>query len=276
MTCYIIIVSHDSEAVLPLCLDSLAACGSEVRCILADSGSADHRFLKTLVERSPFPLQLLFCGDVGFAVANNRAFSELSADIDSNDAVVFLNPDAFVETGTLQAALHALHSVQDVGVVGGRLLGCNRDGELTGRLDSTGIFRRWYGRWYDRGQGEMDVGQYMEDREVPAVCGAFMVCHPAALQDLWKEDSTLFDPSFFLYKEDIELSLRLRARGWKLRYLPQARVLHSRGWAEERSVMPISKRIMAAENEVRLYVRHPSPYIFWALAKYLLVRFGRV
>ncbi|MCK9174596.1 MAG: glycosyltransferase [Desulforhopalus sp.] len=276
MTCHIIIVSHDSEAVLPLCLDSLATCGSEVRCTLADSGSADRSFLEALVGRYPFPLQLIFCGDVGFAVANNRAFSELSADVDSNDTVVFLNPDAFVETGTLQAALKALHSLQDVAVVGGRLLGCNMVGELTGRLDSTGIFRRWYGRWYDRGQGEMDSGQYLEGGEVPAVCGAFMVCHPAALRDLWGEDSTLFDPSFFLYKEDIELSLRLRARGWKLCYLPQARVRHSRGWAEERSVMPISRRMMAAENEVRLYLRHPSPYIFWALAKYLLVRFGRV
>jgi GT2 family glycosyltransferase len=276
VTCHIIIVSHDSEAVLPLCLDSLAACGSEVRCTLADSGSADRSFLEALVERYPFPLQLIFCGNVGFAVANNRAFSEISADVAADDVVVFLNPDAFVDRDSLHDAVKALHSLPDVGVAGGRLLGCNMAGELTGRLDSTGIFRRWYGRWYDRGQGEVDSGQYMEGGEVPALCGAFMVCRPAALWDLWVEDSTLFDPSFFLYKEDIELSLRLRTRGWKLCYLPEVRVRHGRGWAEDRSVMPISRRVMAAENEVRLYLRHPSPYIFWALAKYLLVRFGRV
>ena len=59
------------------------------------------------------------------------------------------------------------------------------------------------------------------------------------------------------------LDARLR-RGWP------------RGWQRERSRMPYNLRLAAATNEVRLYQRHPSPYILWALAKYLLVRWARL
>jgi len=35
-----------------------------------------------------------------------------------------------------------------------------------------------------------------------------------------------FDPHFFMYAEDVDLSWRLRALGWKLRYVPRAGVVH--------------------------------------------------
>ena len=35
-----------------------------------------------------------------------------------------------------------------------------------------------------------------------------------------------FDPGFFLYCEDVDLSWRLRAAGWRLRYVPRATVWH--------------------------------------------------
>ena len=84
--------------------------------------------------------------------------------------------------------------------------------------------------------------------------------------------SSDLDPAFFLYKEDIELCLRLRAAGWHLLYQPALRALHCRGWQSERQAVPWSLRLTAAANEIRLYCRHPSPYLLWALAKYALVR----
>src|SRR5262249_49586188 len=35
-----------------------------------------------------------------------------------------------------------------------------------------------------------------------------------------------FDPAYFLYGEDVDLSWRLRAAGWRLRYVPRATVRH--------------------------------------------------
>jgi GT2 family glycosyltransferase len=47
-----------------------------------------------------------------------------------------------------------------------------------------------------------------------------------------------FDEHFFLYGEDVDLSWRLRARGWKLRYVPRAAVVH-RTYAAASEVKPL-------------------------------------
>jgi GT2 family glycosyltransferase len=149
------------------------------------------------------------------------------------------------------------------------LAGYDSDLDLpTGRLDSTGIFRRWYGKWYDRGQGQPDGANYRSAQTVPALCGAFLFCRRRALEP---ELPQLFDENFFLYKEDIDLCLRLRRRGWQCRYEPALAVFHCRGWSADRKQMSRGLRLMAARNEVRLTVKHRSPYIAWALAKLLLV-----
>ncbi|MCI5146265.1 MAG: hypothetical protein D3923_12225 [Candidatus Electrothrix sp. AR3] len=119
----------------------------------------------------------------------------------------------------------------------------------------------------------------MEEEDVPAVCGAFLFCRKTMLEQLaliQHNDSVVFDPDFFLYKEDIELCLRVRKSGWRITYLPEVVVYHCRGWQKKRQQIPHQLRLTAATSELLLYKKHPSPYIFWALAKYLLVRWLKV
>jgi GT2 family glycosyltransferase len=111
--------------------------------------------------------------------------------------------------------------------------------------------------------------------EIPAACGAFLFCRKRALEEASLGPGRIFDPDFFLYKEDIELCLRIRHAGRKIVYLPDVKVLHCRGW-QQRKTIARSLRLTAAASELLLYRKHPSPYIIWALAKYLLVRFFRV
>lgn len=73
----------------------------------------------------------------------------------------------------------------------------------------------------DRGINEPDRGQYDEAGEVPAMCGAAVLLRRSALEEIG-----LFDRDFFMYYEDTDLSWRLRAAGWRIRYEPTARVRH--------------------------------------------------
>lgn len=62
--------------------------------------------------------------------------------------------------------------------------------------------------------------------------------HPLTLETEWVSGAAVllrrsafeavggFDERLFLYGEDVDLSWRLRAAGWKLRYVPQAQVVH--------------------------------------------------
>ena len=76
----------------------------------------------------------------------------------------------------------------------------------------------------DRGFQEPDTGQYDRPVEVFNACGNGMAMRtPAGRAVGW------FDDDFFLYYEDTDLSWRLRADGWSIRYQPTAvlRHLHS-------------------------------------------------
>jgi len=268
---YAILVTHDSAKVLPRCLEALAAQSRPPdRIVIVDSGSQDNTYLKEMPEREG--LEILLQPNIGFSRANNVGVQALPQR--ARGMVVFLNPDTFLQPDNLAMAVDALQEHQDVAIVGGRLSGCDPGtGQPTGRLDSTGIFRKWYGRWYDRGKGEIDRGQYNQWQYVPAICGALMCCRLESFTEF--SGAGIFNERFFLYKEDIELSLRLRKTGWKLLYNPEIKAYHCRGWNSQRKNIPSSLRLQAARSEILLYREHPSPYMAWAVMKYLLVRLLR-
>ncbi len=267
---HVIIVTHNSSSLLPVCLAHLNAQSQRVSTVIVvDSGSQDSRYLDNL--DCLWPLIVFKNSNIGFGKANNLGFQHIHGD---DGVVVFLNPDTFLPVDFLAGAVRRLEANPLAAVVSGKLLGFDfSQMKATGKIDSTGIYRRWYGRWYDRGQGQADQGQYEREESVPALCGALMVCRLLALKEDGREP---FDPDFFLYKEDIELSIRLRKRGWELIYSAALPAFHCRGWNKNRQSIPYELRIIAAKNEVLLYKRHPSIYVLWALMKLFLVKMFRL
>lgn len=81
------------------------------------------------------------------------------------------------------------------------------------------ITRNWEGG--DRGFLEIDHGQYETTEEVDAICGVslFIRAH------LWQKLGG-FDPHFFAYYEDMDLSLRARLLGWRCIYTAQSVLNH--------------------------------------------------
>ncbi|QJR14130.1 glycosyltransferase family 2 protein [Usitatibacter palustris] len=57
--------------------------------------------------------------------------------------------------------------------------------------------------------------------ETPWTSGAATLYRRAAY-----DDANGYDEHFFMYGEDVDLSWRLRAKGWKLRYVPRAGIVH--------------------------------------------------
>ena len=263
---HIVIVTHNSSEVLPCCLEYLLKQNVPLTSIvIVDNGSSDITYLKTLDRREE--VKLILTENVGFAKANNLGLKEIGAQ---SGVVLFLNPDTFLPENYIIQALEVLGENRDAAIVSGKLLSFDvQERKKTGKIDSTGIYRKWYGRWYDRGKGEDDSERYDHLEKIPAVCGALMVCRMEAFQ---RYDGEVFDSDFFLYKEDIELSLRIRKSGWNMRYIPDLLSFHGRGWESDRGKMSRELRKMAARNEILLYRKHPSPYMLWALAKYFLVK----
>ncbi|MCI5150219.1 MAG: glycosyltransferase family 2 protein [Candidatus Electrothrix sp. MAN1_4] len=270
-----IIVTYNSQDVLPQCLDALNQQSTQADIIVVDAGSRDTAYVESYSNSEN--IQVIFCENIGFSRANNRGYQAISQ---TTKYILFLNPDAFLTKNALQTALTFLQRNKQVGCVGGRLLGFDQKNKCpTGLVDSTGVFRTWYGCWYDRSQGEQDTGQNLIQEDVPALCGAFLFCRQTMLAKLAEEkrhQAKVFDPDFFLYKEDIELCLRIRKSGWRLVYQPAIQVYHCRGWKKQREQVPYSQRLTATHSELILYKKHPSLYVIWALAKYVLVRWLKI
>lgn len=240
--------------------------------VIVDSGSENREYLQPYVDQAGFTV--LQQENIGFSQANNLGWQVVQQQV---DFVLFLNPDAFPAPDSLELALAFLKKNQHTGCVGGKLLGFDsKSKQPTGLLDSTGVFRKWFGRWYDRDHGQLDCGQHSQREEVPALCGAFLFCRKTALESVALAEEAVFDPDFFLYKEDIELCLRLKKKGWQLVYLSEILVHHCRGWQMDRQQISYTLRLTAAHSELLLYRKHPSPYMLWALAKYFLVRGLRI
>lgn len=268
--CAVIIVTHNSQKVIGNCIAAIFAQTLPLyQIIIVDSGSDNIDYLKEY--QALENVTVVAQPNIGFSRANNLGLGYLD---DKVEHVMFINPDLFLFAEFHETLQACFAEKGNETVLTGKLLGYDIVSQApTGLLDSTGIFRKWFGRWYDRGQGTKDAGQYDTAQSVPAICGALLCVSKSTLAGL---DMQPFNEGFFMYKEDIELSLRLRKMGYELVYSPDLQAYHCRGWQNERKNMPMALRETAALNEVKMYKIHPSPYILWALIKYLLVKLFKI
>jgi GT2 family glycosyltransferase len=274
MPCAIIIVTHNSQQ----CIEkSLKGIRDQTRppsqIIIIDSGSNDTAYLKSYAIDPLITLHLAK-KNIGFCAGNNIGFSFVDPQLAS--FVLFLNPDTFLSPQFLEHAIALMQKPEQakIGALSGLLLGYDLSKDQpSGKIDSTGIFQNWFGKWADRNQGDLyDPAMALDEQYVPALCGALMLCRLEALRETELAPSTVMDPTFFMYKEDIDLSLRLRKRGWKLLFNPKLIAYHCRGWQKNRSQVPLTLRTLSAKNEVRLHYRLKSPYLLYSLLKYAAVK----
>ncbi len=272
-SCAVIIVTYNSQMYLQKCLSCLKnQTLPPAQIIVIDSGSNVCEY-KHLEKEYPNLRFYQSRTNVGFCKGNNIGLSLVKEEI---KYVLFLNPDAFLTTDFIEKAEDYLEKEdqQKTAAISGLLMGYDilKD-HPTGKIDSTGIFRKWYGNWYDRGQGNTyEKHQFVQEESVPALCGALMFCRKQALFSVLISPNEVWDNSFFMYKEDIDLSLRLRRKKWNLKILPHLTAYHCRGWQADRQKTPKNLRLLSAKNEIKIFARIHSPCVVYSSLKYLCVK----
>jgi len=248
----ILIVTHNSEQYIPKCISSLLAQGDKnFKLIIYDSGSKSNEYLKPYLSYAN--ITLMFNNEnVGFCKANNLVTNLVEKNC---DYIIYLNPDIILPNNFIELIKKYLFSIAmaNVGVIGIKLLRYDIvTDSKTNTIDSTGIFQTWYGHWFDRGQGEIDYNKYETNSKgelVPAICGALMICKMEALRKVELEKGEYFRNSFFMYKEDIDLSLRINRAGFLIKYNPKIIAWHGRGW-QKRKQMSKQAKLLSAKNEI--------------------------
>src|SRR3989344_1691721 len=73
----------------------------------------------------------------------------------------------------------------------------------------------------NEGVDEVDRDQFEKEREIDFATGTCMFIRSDALKK-----TGVFNEKYFMYLEDVELSMRMKKKGWKIYYLPKAKLWH--------------------------------------------------
>lgn len=163
----------------------------------------------------------------GFGAACNRAARE-----SSRPYVLFLNSDAYVHPGAVSGLAAALDADPRTAAVGPRLIHPNGSAQRSIRLLPTPwrIFCESSGLAFLSGGREPFSGHaatrqdHARPAAVEALMGAALLVRRTAF-----EEAGGFDEDFFLYAEETDLMARWRGLGWRIRYAPDAEVVHEGG-----------------------------------------------
>lgn len=220
----IVIVNWNSETQLADCVSSIKNFGGEIVDLVSivDNGSTDNslRLGPTATE-----VRLVELGyNAGFARACN-----IGARPGVAPYILFLNPDARLMKGGLQAAYSYMESekARNIGICGVRLL--NDLGEIERSSARFPSWRTYVGKTLGLSRlmpqqfppHFMTEFDHASSREVDQVIGAFFLVRRNVFEQL-----NGFDERFFVYFEELDFSLRARRAGWHTWFLGEAAAFH--------------------------------------------------
>lgn len=228
----VIVVSYNTRELTRSCLASIARAQTDSdawEVIVVDNASSDGS-VKAISELRITDYELRIIqnkANVGFAVANNQGIH-----VARGDYILLLNSDTEVSPGSIQSTLTYLKEHDDVGAVTCKVL------LPSGSIDPAshrGFPTPWAATTYFLGLERMfprvpffsGYHQWYKDlshvHEIDSPSGAFFMVRKKTIDDVG-----LLDESYFMYAEDIDWAFRMKQKGWKIMFLPDATILHKK------------------------------------------------
>jgi hypothetical protein len=224
----IIIVTWNSGSEIIDCLDSVYAQNyAPCEVIVIDNASEDNTV--DLIKNYGRDL-LLITNDrnLGFAPATNQGLARAAGDY-----ILLLNPDTILRPEALQIMASFMDSNPAVGALGPQLL--NADGTIQPSCrefprpahliwEFTGLAKLFphhpvFGSW------RMGYFDHQSRREVDQPMGACLMVRKTAIGQIGPMD----DKRFPMFLNEVDWCFRLNKNGWKIYFLPEARVIHLQG-----------------------------------------------
>ncbi|OZE34086.1 MULTISPECIES: glycosyltransferase [unclassified Rhodococcus (in: high G+C Gram-positive bacteria)] len=210
--------SYDSiKATVELLLDDGIA---EARVVVVDNGEEPGR-QDELTSMLPAGVHLLFEKNRGYGAAVNRGVEYADSLGAPYDYVLVSTHECRVEMGAVPTLVAALDRNTDAAIVGPTLI----SGEANQFIWSAGGFLtptlRLPRHYFHRATELPPLADAEVEREW--LDGAFLVTRRSALREC------AVDERFFMYMEEVDHHVALRNRGWKIMWIPSARVWQSSG-----------------------------------------------
>lgn len=202
-----------------------------------------------------------FAHDIGPSASHNVGANEASP---ISEYIVFLDNDTAVESAFLKQLTETLERDETIGVAQAKLLKMNEKD----RLDHTGLAIDTFGTWHSTfGMKEEDFSRVLE---IFAASSAACIVRRRVFNEVEE-----FDEDFFIYDDDTDFCWRVRLLGYRVVFVPSARVNHcgeiSRGLQPRRLYHSAKNRVctMLKNYELKnLWQRAFMYYVLLVLCAY--------
>ncbi len=256
----VLVLNYNGGPFIEACLRSVYTQDHELREVLVvDNGSSDGSpdLIKELFPK----VRLIEAGaNLGFAAGMNLGIKEVQSEM-----VLLLNPDVVLESGYVGGLVEAIGGDSSYGSATGKVYRLPVGEHKV--IDTTGHVIYENRLFTDRGEDEVDIGQFDKAGDVFGACAGVGLYKREMLEDI-KEGDEYFDESFFLFLEDTDLNWRSQLRGWKCRYIPEAVAYHHRGGTARRRTKVVemnnykNRYMMLMKNDPFLdMVRHAHHFL---------------
>jgi hypothetical protein len=264
----IVILNWNVRDLLDRCLASIKSDRFALETIVVDNASSDDSLAMV---RSKYPSAIVIANEtnLGFTGGNNRGIEAAHGRY-----IMVLNPDTEMIDDAIDRLIDYLDVHAEVGAIGPQLLKPDRSIQSSRyRFPSmaTGFFES---TWL-HGCAPRNVLKrfYMEDvspdtiQEVDWLTGACMVFRKSMLDQVGVYD----DKNFFMYSEEVDLCKRVKMAGWKIVYLPEAKVIHYVGQSSNQVVA--ARHLYFQTSKVHYFRKHHGRFKATFIRGFLLLSY---
>jgi GT2 family glycosyltransferase len=256
----VVIVNYRTPRLTIECVESvLGSSGVAPQVVVVDNASGDDSTAQLQRRFGDNPSVTIVARSVndGYTGGNNAGVA-IARDISAPWALL-LNSDTTIAADCLRLLVDEAERDPRTTLVNPRIV----DGDAPDRLWFGGSrYSPWRGRPVHVAEPSMSTTPH--DLEFATGCAVLVRL------DALRGESP-FDPSLFAYAEDLDLSRRVRARGERIRYVPQAVVRHFEGSSHRGSAGQSLRFYLATRNSLRVAARHARWFHWPILAPMLAV-----
>lgn len=184
--------------------------------------------------------------------------------------VAFLDNDTEVDPRWLYESIKIMESDLTIGATQCKLLSMyNRN-----VIDDAGSLVDYLGYSYPRGRGDIDAGQHDLVDEIFYACGAASIYRRHTINEV-SVNGRLFDPSYFIFSDDIDVGWHIRLGGYRVVYVPTSRVFHRSEGTTTRSGGKFSSDVVfhVTKNKISMMIKN---YNFKNMLRYLTLQLSLI
>ncbi len=266
----VITVSWNVRDLLRDCLKSVETNrdGINIEMIVVDAASSDGS-VEMVREEFPWVKLIASAENLGFPRGNNVGILA-----SSGRHILLLNPDTVVLDNALKIMVDYLDNHLSVGAVGPQLL--NADGSVQSsrrRFPTfwTGVFEStWLERFAPRRILQRYYAQDLPDNresDVDWIIGACLMVPRRVVERVG-----LLDEGYFMYSEELDWCRRIKDAGWRVIYLPWARIMHFVGKSSEQAIT--ARHVNFQQAKLRYFRKHHGRFAAGVLRLLLLANYS--